>query len=36
MTQSGSIDFVDSCESLQLERGISDHLPVFMEFNLDQ
>lgn len=30
-----SIDFVQSCENLGQARGISDHLPVFMEFSLD-
>jgi len=34
MIQSGSIDFVRSCQNLEVARGISDHLPVFMEFNI--
>src|SRR5690606_22552967 len=34
--QSGIIDFVGSCQELDLARGISDHLPVYMEFNLNQ
>lgn len=32
MISSGSIDFVQNCESLSRARKISDHLPVFMEF----
>lgn len=31
--QSGKVDFVSSCEKLELARGISDHLPVYMEFS---
>lgn len=33
--QASSIDFVGSCENLEHARGISDHLPVFMEFSLE-
>lgn len=29
-----SIDFVQGCEFLELARGISDHLPVYMEFHI--
>lgn len=35
IVQSGSIDFVGSCEELEKARGISDHLPVFMEFKFE-
>jgi deoxyribonuclease-1-like protein len=31
---SGVIDFVKNCESLNAARMISDHLPVFLEFNI--
>lgn len=30
-TKSGRIDFVGNCENLKEARGISDHLPVYME-----
>lgn len=33
--QANSIDFVGSCDNLQHARGISDHLPVFIEFSLE-
>ena len=32
--QANSVDFVVSCENLEHARGISDHLPVYMEFSL--
>lgn len=35
MHQANSIDFVGSCDNLEHARGISDHLPVFMEFSLE-
>ena len=28
------VDFVNSCDNLETARGISDHLPVFLEFSL--
>ena len=28
------IDFVNSCDRLDVARGISDHLPVFLEFSI--
>lgn len=31
--QSASVDFVNTCDELEKARGISDHLPVYMEFN---
>lgn len=34
--QSGSVDFVRFCEELEVARGISDHLPIFMEFNFKE
>lgn len=34
LLQSGSVDFVGSCQELEKARGISDHLPVFMEFKV--
>lgn len=30
---SGVVDYVENCENLELARQISDHLPVFLEFN---
>lgn len=33
-TDSGAIDFVLHCDSLQAARRLSDHLPVFMEFGI--
>lgn len=33
--QSNSIDFVQSCYNLDRARGISDHLPIFIEFSLN-
>ena len=35
MVQAGSVDIVGSCESLKNAREISDHLPVFMEFKIE-
>ena len=35
MLQASSVDFVGSCENLDHARGISDHLPVYMEFSLE-
>ena len=32
--QANSIDFVGSCSNLEHARGISDHLPVYIEFSL--
>lgn len=29
-----TIDFVQKCKYLELARGISDHLPIYIEFNL--
>lgn len=34
MTHSGRIDFVHSCDQLDQARMISDHLPVFMHFQI--
>ena len=34
MFQAKTIDFVGSCDNLERAREISDHLPVFMEFNI--
>ena len=36
MTQSGSVDLVKACGNLSRAREISDHLPVFIEFTLDE
>lgn len=33
LSQSGAIDFVGTCENLEVARGLSDHLPVFASFN---
>lgn len=33
--QANRIDFVGSCDRLEQARGLSDHLPVFIEFSLD-
>lgn len=33
--QANNIDFVGSCDNLEHARGISDHLPIFMEFSLE-
>lgn len=33
--QANSVDFVGSCENLDHARGISDHLPVYIEFSLE-
>lgn len=33
--QANSIDFVSCCNNLEHARGISDHLPVFIEFSLE-
>lgn len=30
-----AIDFVKACDSLKKARGVSDHLPVYMEFGLN-
>lgn len=35
LINSGRIDFVKNCESLNAARMISDHLPVFLEFYLN-
>lgn len=36
LLQSGSIDLVGVCGNLKRAREISDHLPVFMEFNIHE
>lgn len=33
--QSGAIDFIRSCNNLEQARGVSDHLPVYLEFNFE-
>lgn len=35
MVQAGSLDFVGSCENLDRAREISDHLPVYLEFKIE-
>jgi deoxyribonuclease-1-like protein len=35
LINSGRIDFVKNCKSLNAARMISDHLPVFLEFSLN-
>lgn len=32
---SGVVDYVEACENLLVARKISDHLPVFLEFNIE-
>ena len=32
--QANKVDFVNSCNNLDVARGISDHLPVFLEFSI--
>src|SRR5690554_4498980 len=32
---SGVVDYIEHCENLEAARKISDHLPVFLEFNLE-
>lgn len=32
MSQTGSIDIVQNCEQLEMARTLSDHLPVYIEF----
>jgi endonuclease/exonuclease/phosphatase family metal-dependent hydrolase len=34
--QSGSVDFVGSCQELEWARRLSDHLPVFMKFKFEE
>lgn len=34
-TNSGVIDYIETCENLKAARMVSDHLPVFLEFTLD-
>ena len=34
LLHSGNVDFVGSCSKLKWGRALSDHLPVFMEFNI--
>lgn len=34
MLHANSLDFVHNCENLQEARAISDHLPVFLEFQI--
>ncbi|HET8804413.1 MAG TPA: endonuclease, partial [Aequorivita sp.] len=36
LLQSGSIDFVRSCEELENARKIFDHLPVFIEYKFEE
>ena len=36
MVQAGSIDFIGTCENLKRAREISDHLPVYMEFKINE
>ena len=36
MITSGSIDIVTYCENLEKAREISDHLPVYMEFKINE
>lgn len=36
MVKSGSLDFVGNCENLERARGISDHLPIYMEFKIEE
>ena len=33
--QGGSVDFIGTCENLKRAREISDHLPVYMEFKIN-
>jgi deoxyribonuclease-1-like protein len=33
--QSGTVDFVEECDNLSNARSLSDHLPVFLEFNIE-
>lgn len=33
--QAGSMDFVQDCANLKRAREISDHLPIFIEFQID-
>lgn len=35
LVNSGSIDFVGNCSTLSKARNISDHLPVYLECNID-
>ncbi|WP_233265953.1 endonuclease/exonuclease/phosphatase family protein [Formosa sp. L2A11] len=32
---SGAIDFVNTCSNLEIARGLSDHLPVYLEYSLN-
>lgn len=32
---SGVLDYIATCENLAAARKISDHLPVFLEFNMN-
>ena len=33
---SGVVDYIETCDNLKAARLISDHLPVFLEFNISQ
>lgn len=34
VVNSGVIDYIETCNNLEAARNISDHLPVFLEFNM--
>lgn len=36
MVQAGSVDIVGDCDNLKRAREISDHLPVYIEFKIEQ
>ncbi|WP_282032230.1 endonuclease/exonuclease/phosphatase family protein [Winogradskyella eximia] len=36
LKNSGVVDYIKTCENLKAARLISDHLPVFLEFNISQ
>lgn len=36
MVQTGSLDFIGTCENLERAREISDHLPVYIEFKITE
>lgn len=36
MNKASSVDFVKSCENLERARRISDHLPVYIEFKINE
>lgn len=36
MVRAGSVDIVETCDNLDRARALSDHLPVYIEFNFEE